>query len=147
MEDANANDRRQTQNALKIGMRLASAYSDGRDMEKAISTHRWSLANCNRLEVSANYCIRLSHNFNRFKKFEYTIEVLEGSMDLIRRTFDQWAQSQAETLLIQAYTKFGEFLKAKAADKKRRSTDIQNFVAVGLQSGRIEEGMCLSLNS
>jgi len=146
MEDANANDRRQTQNALKIGMRLASAYSDGRDMEKAISTHRWSLANCNRLEVSANYCIRLSHNFNRFKKFEYTIEVLEGSMDIMEQ-FDEEDQAESIMYLINAFIGCGEFLKAKAADKKRRSTDIQNFVAVGLQSGRIEEGMCLSLNS
>jgi tetratricopeptide (TPR) repeat protein len=122
-------------------MCLADLYSNGRDMEKAISSYRWSFANGNRpQEVKDHHIITISRNFNRFKNCEYTIEVLEGSMALIR-TFDEWAQSQAETYLIQAYTQFGEFLKAKATNKKCLSTDRNNWTAV-MQSGEIEEGLC-----
>ena len=89
IEDANANDQHQSQNSVKslkskIGMSLAFLYSEGRsDMEKTISSHRWLLQNCNRYEVPAKYVIHLSHNFNRFDKFEYTIEVLEESMHML----------------------------------------------------------------
>jgi hypothetical protein len=89
IEDANANDQHQSQNSVKslkskIGMSLAFLYSEGRsDMEKTISSHRWLVQNCNRHEVPANYVIHLSHNFNRFDKFEYTIEVLEESMHML----------------------------------------------------------------
>jgi len=143
--DANAHDlylRDSLRYRTDIGMCLADLYSNGRDMEKAISSYRWSFANGNRPhEVKDHHIITISRNFNRFKKCEYTIEVLEGSMDLIRRTFDEWAQSQVETYLIQAYTKFGEFLKAKATNKKRLSKDRNNWIAV-MQSGEIEEGLC-----
>ena len=67
-----------------IGMDLASLYSDGRDMEKAISSHRWSIEICNDCDqVVANHLINLGHNFNRFERFEYTIEVLEESMHML----------------------------------------------------------------
>jgi len=67
-EDANADDRNQTSYTFKsgIGMCLACLYSEVNDMEKAISSYRWYLANCSRDGVSSNYFIRLSHNFNRF---------------------------------------------------------------------------------
>jgi len=66
MEDADTGDRRLNQKSLKskIGMNLAGLYSDGRDMEKAISSYRWLLENGNRHEVIANYVIRLSYHFN-----------------------------------------------------------------------------------
>jgi len=133
MEDAEVVNQKSLKS--EIGMHLASLYSEARDMEKSISSHRWFLEHGNRHEVTANYVNRLSGNFNRFEKFEYTIEVLEGSMDVIETLL------QAETNLIDAYIGCGEFLKAKAADEKRRSTDINERIA-GLQSARIEEGMC-----
>ena len=83
--------------------------------------------------------IHLSRNFNRFIKVEYAIEVLEGTMDTTTKTFKE--EIQAERELIRTYIGCGEFLKAKVADEKRRSTDVDHWVAV-LQSGRIEEGLC-----
>ena len=59
-------------------------------------------------------------------------------MDSIRTLREK---AKAETCLIQAYIGFGEFLKAKAANEKRRSTDIKER-KVGMQSARIEEGLC-----
>ena len=120
-------------------MQLAGLYSEDRDMEKAISSHRWFLANGNRHQVKANYLINLSNNFNRFKKFEYAIEVLVG-MDVIGTSEEK---VEAETNLIFAYIECGEFLKAEAANKKRRrSTDKNDWVESRLQSGRIEKGLC-----
>ena len=138
--DADTDDRRQTQKSLKsqIGMNLAGLYSEGRDMEKAISLHRWLLENGNRHEVVANYVANISDQFNRFDKFEYTIEVLEGSMDMMETVE---LEMLAEIYLIRAYIGCGEFLKAKAAHKKRRSTDKYHWVA-GIQLGKIEEGLC-----
>jgi len=52
-------------------------------MEKAISSHRWLLENIRRHEVTANYVINLSRNFNRYDRLEYTIKVLEGSMETL----------------------------------------------------------------
>jgi hypothetical protein len=115
-----------------IGMRLAGIYSNGRGMEKAISSYRWSFANGNRPDEGI---ITISRNFNRFKKCEYTIEVLEGSMDSIRTLREK---AKAKTCLIQAYIGFGEFLKAKAANEKRLSIDWQAV----MQSGEIEEVLC-----
>jgi len=140
MEDANTGDLFQFSISLKseIGQRLALLYSDGRDMEKAISSHRWYFENCSRHEVKANYVIYLSRNFNRFKKFEYTIEVLEGSMDLMTIVEEE---GQAEINLILAYIECGEFLKAKAAHETRRSFDMHRCRAE-FQAGRIEEGLC-----
>ena len=84
IEDANANDQHQSQKSVKSLKSKAFLYSEGRsDMEKTISSHRWLVQNCNRHEVPANYVIHLSHNFNRFDKFEYTIEVLEESMHML----------------------------------------------------------------
>jgi len=136
MEDADANNQRETQNSLKadVGMDLALVYPMGRDMEKAISSHRWVLANCNRDQVTAMYVIRLSSNFNLLKKFEYAIEVLEGSMDLMETVEEE---VQAETKLIIAYIGCGEFLKGKAAHEKRRSNDWTTW----LQLWRIETGL------
>ena len=130
----------QAQNTFKIevGMSLAHLFSEGRDMEKSISSHRWLIANCNRDQVTANYMIQLSHNFSRFEKYEYMIEVLEGSMHMMK-TFDE--DFQAEMYLIEAYIGRGEFLKAKAANKIRRSIDVKHWAA-RLQSGRIEDGLC-----
>jgi len=132
----------QAQNTYKIevGVSLAHLFSEGRDMEKAISSHRWLLANCNHDQVTANYMIQLSHNFIRFEKYEYMIEVLEGSMDMMK-TFDE--EFQAEMYLIEAYIGCGEFLKAKAANETRRSTHVKHWAA-RLQSGRIEDGLCKS---
>ena len=141
MEDANTGDRREARKSLKLGieMQLAGLYSQDRDMEKAISSHRWFLANGNRHQVKANYLINLSNNFNRFKKFEYAIEVLLG-MDVIGTSEEK---VEAETNLIFAYIECGEFLKAEAANKKRRrSTDKNDWVESRLQSGRIEKGLC-----
>ena len=143
MEDANANDRPQIQKDSKseIGMYLALLYSAegaGRDMEKAISSHRWFLEDCNRHQVKAQYVLSLSNNFNRFDKFEYIIEVLEGSIDTMETLEDK---VQAETILIRAYIGCGEFLKAKAADEKCRSTNGNDWLA-DLQSGKIEAGLC-----
>jgi len=140
MEDSNSNYyRHQKQKSLKseIGMCLGPLYSDGRDMEKAISSHRWYFENCSRHEVKAMYVIYLSGNFNRFEKFEYAIEVLEGSMDLMETVEDE---AQAEINLITAYIGCGEFLKAKAADKKRRSCLMDGIT--GFQTGTIEKGLC-----
>jgi len=142
MEDVDAGDRHEVKETTKIaiGFSLALLYSDGRDMEKAISSHRWFLVNCSSLvkEATADYVIKLSDDFNRFGKFEYTIEVLEGSMDMVE-TFDE--AGQAESNLIHAYIGCGEFLKAKAANEKRRSTDKNHCLAMS-QSGRIELGLC-----
>jgi len=107
----------------KIGVYLAYLYSEGRDAEKTI--HIWYLENCSRDGVTADYLIQLSHNLNLFKTFEYTIEVLEGSMDMME-TFEE--EEQAETKLIRAYIGCGEFLKTKAAHKKR-STGINRWAA------------------
>jgi hypothetical protein len=85
------------------------------------------------------FLICLSNNFNRFEKFEYTIEILVGSMDMME-TFDE-EYFKAETNLIRTYIRCGEFLKAKAAHKKRRSTDNYDCIA-RWQSGRIEEELC-----
>ena len=134
-------DRNQIKLNSGIGINLAGLYSEGRDAEKAISTYRWFLANGNRDEVPASDFIRLSHNFNRCDKFEYTIEVLEGSMDMME-TLEEKVQADSIMYLIHAYIGCGEFLKAKAADKKRRSRNIHDWTAVGLQSARIEEGLC-----
>jgi hypothetical protein len=64
-------------------MQLALLYSNGRHMEKSISSHRGFLENCNRDQVTAVYVIQISHNFKRFEKSVYAIEVLEGSMDMM----------------------------------------------------------------
>jgi len=139
MEDSNADDQPEAQMKLKseIGMHLALLYSDDRDMEKAISSYRWLLVNCNRHNIEAVCVNLLSRNFNQFKKFEYTIEVLEGSMDMME-TFNE--KIQAEISLIYAYIGCGEFLKAKAAHKKHpRSFDIYQWV---FQAGTIAEGLC-----
>jgi len=58
--------------------------------------------------------------------FEHTIEVLEGSRNMME-TFEE--DVEAEKNLIGACIGCGEFLKAKAADEKRRSTDINHWVA------------------
>ena len=143
MEDANANTNDQCHNQMElksgIGMNLASIYSEEGDMEKAISSHRWLLENCSRHDVSImRYLIRISTNFNRFDKFEYTLEVLEGSMDMME-IFE--LKVQAEIHLINAYIGCGEFLKAKAANEARISIYVNRWEA-GMESGRIEEGMC-----
>ena len=80
--------------------------------------------------------MQLSNSFIQFDKFEYTIEVLQGSMHIM-----EIFEAQAEILLIAAYIGCGEFLKAKAAYEKHRSSNryVSNF---GLQTGRIEEGLC-----
>jgi len=44
--------------------------------------------------------------------------------------------------LIHAYIRCGEFLKAKAANKKRRSSTNIGHWKVGMQLGSIEEGLC-----
>ena len=140
--DADATDHRQRQilAMTEIELNLAISYSERRDMEKAISSHRGFLENCYRHdEDTACYLICLSNNFNRFEKFEYTIEVLVGSMDMME-TFDE-EYFKAETNLIRTYIRCGEFLKAKAAHKKRRSTDNYDCIA-RWQSGRIEEELC-----
>jgi tetratricopeptide (TPR) repeat protein len=137
--DTTANDQPQYEKQyLRIGMNLALLYSDGRDMEKAISSHRWFLANCSRHGVTASYVNTISGDFNRFEKFEYAIEVLEGSMEIME-TLEE--KVKAETKLIDAYIGCGKFLKAKSANEKHRSTDIHDWLA-GRQSGRIEEGRC-----
>ena len=137
--DAHAGGHRQAHESIKpgIGKNLAVLYSKHPDtMEKAISSHRWwFLANCCRQQVTADYLINLSNNFNKYKKFEYTIEVLEGSMDIMETLKDE---DQAVIHLIAAYIGCGEFLKAKTANKERRS----NHWTTRLQSGRIEKGMC-----
>ena len=125
MKDENATEHRHPLNS-KIGMHLALLYSDDRDMEKAISSYRWLLVNCNRHNIEAGCVNLLSRNFNQFKKFEYTIEVLEGSMDMME-TFDE--KIQARIYLIHAYIGCGEFLKAKAAHKKRPQNIIYRCVA------------------
>ena len=139
--DADVDDRRQTQKSLKsqIGMNLAGLYSEGRDMEKAISLHRWLLENGNRHEVVAGYVVNISDQFNRFDKFEYTIEVLEGSMDMME-TFE--LEILADVYLIRAYIGCGEFLKAKAAHKKRCSTDKFHWKTGIQELGKIEVGLC-----
>jgi len=110
-----------------IEMYLASLYSKGRDMEKAISSHRGFLENCFRHEVTAKYVICLSGNFNQFKKFEYAIEVLEGSMDMIK-TVEESDQAKIIFYLIDAYIGCGEFLKAKIVDEKSRLFDISMWL-------------------
>ena len=106
-------------------------------MEKAISSYRLVLAHCNRHEVTADHVIQLSRNFNRF---EYTIEALEGFMDMME-TLEE--QVQAETNLIIAYIGCDEFLKAKVANtKKCRSTDINRCVNWFQSGRRIEYGLC-----
>jgi len=132
MKDSNNGDR------FKPGIEknLAVLYSEGPDtLGKANSSHRLVLANCSRQQVTADYLINLSSNFNRFEKFEYTIEVLEGSMDIMETLEDE---DQAEANFIAAYIGCGEFLKAKTANEKRRS----NHWTTRLQLGRIDEGMC-----
>ena len=84
--------------------------------------------------------IQLSRNFVRFKKFEYAIEVLEGSMDMMEILEDK-VQAKAIFYLIYAYIECGEFLKAKAVHMKRRSAGI-NDCSAGWQPGRIEAGLC-----
>ena len=76
VEDADADDRSQTQKSLKSGItkHFTSLYSRGRDMEKGICSHRWFLTNGNHYEVIAIYMRHLSHNFSQFKRFEYVIE-------------------------------------------------------------------------
>jgi hypothetical protein len=63
IEDADANDQRQKQKAFlksEIGIYFALLYSKGRDMEKAISFHRWFLVNrSNRHDVSVKISIDL----------------------------------------------------------------------------------------
>jgi len=75
----------------------------------------WFLENCCRQQVTADYLINLSDNFNLFEKFEYTIEVLEGSMDIMETLEDE---DQAEANLIAAYTAFGHanFMSSKRDD-------------------------------
>ena len=135
IEDANPDDlypQRVFMLKETIGMNLPHLYAKGRDMEKAISSHRWFLANVSRHEVTADYVMQLSNHFIQFDKFEYAIEVLEGSMHTMK-TFEE-----AEVVLIQAYIGCGEFLKAKAADEEHRSSNRYLII----QSGRIEEGLC-----
>jgi tetratricopeptide (TPR) repeat protein len=138
--DANNGDQRHKQSSYKssIEMNLATLYSDGRGMEKAISSHRLSLANCNHDVVTADYLIHLSNNFNRFDRFEYTIEVLEGFMDMMETVEEKNVLTEC---LICAYIGCGDFLNANAAHKKCRSRDIHDRTA-GIQSGAIEEGLC-----
>jgi len=119
---------------------LAALYSNGRDMEKAISSNRWFLENCNRHEVKAIYVILLSDDFDRFEKLEYTIEVLEGSMDLME-TFVEKDQVQIIIRLVCAYIGCGEFLKATSAIEN--SFNMHRWVArFSFHAGRIEEGLC-----
>jgi tetratricopeptide (TPR) repeat protein len=142
MKHSNAADRREIPKAIKsdVGIHLALLYSDGRDMDKASSSHRGLLEDCNRHQVVATYVINLSNNFNRFDKFEYAIEVLEGCMYMMKTVEEE---CYAEILLVRAYIGCGELLKAKAANKKRRrSTDKCDWVESRLQSGRIEKGLC-----
>ena len=124
-------------------MNLAVLWSADRgDMDKSISSHRWLLEICSHHEVTAKYVIQLSFNFNRHDKFEYAMEVLEGSMDMMKTLEDEVL---AETNLIFAYIGCGEFLKAKATHKKCCSTDICHWVA-WMQSVRIE-GVTIKLQS
>jgi len=100
--DANDYDHRQASVTLKAEIGTHLAALKGRDMEKAISSHRWSLENCVRHEDSAmSYVILLSSNFNRFEKFEYAIEVLKGAMamDMIETVEEE---VEVETYLIEA---------------------------------------------
>jgi len=124
-----------------IGMNLPQLYSCVHDMEKSISSHRWLLENCNRDEaVTTEYLTCLSANFNRFGKAEYTIELLEGSMDMLE-ALEEEEKIEPFLHLVEAYMNIGEFLKAKAADEKRRLTNIDCWSAE-FQAGQIEAGMC-----
>ncbi len=84
----------------EIELNLAISYSERRDMEKAISSHRGLLEDCNRHQVVATYVINLSNNFNRFDKFEYAIEVLEGCMYMMKTVEEE---AEAEILIVSAY--------------------------------------------
>jgi tetratricopeptide (TPR) repeat protein len=139
-DDANAGNQRQNLKPVMstIGYNLVLLYSHGCDMEKAISSHRWFLVNGNRDQVSPDYLINLSRNFNRFDRFEYTIEVLEGFMDMMETVEEKNVLTEC---LICAYIGCGDFLNANAAHKKCRSRDIHDRTA-GIQSGAIEEGLC-----
>jgi hypothetical protein len=135
IEEVNADGPSPKSVMSEIEMHLALLYSDGRDMEKTISSHRLFLEICSHHEVTAKYLIQLSSNFNQFVKFEYAIEVLEGSMDMMKTLEDE---AQAKNNLITAYTAHGEFLKAKATHETRRSTDKMDGVH-RLQLGFVEE--------
>ena len=79
-------------------------------LKKAISTHRWFLANSNRDKVDAEYLGILSCNFNISKNFEYTIEVLEGFMDMFE-TFKEGDQLELLVHLIEAYIDSDKLVK------------------------------------
>jgi hypothetical protein len=140
IDAANANDQvRFMPIKTIIGMALTLLYSDGRDMEKAISSHRWFLANCNDCdEVIANHLINIGRNFNRFERFEYTIEVLEGFADTMKTSEEE---IQAEVCLVDAYIGCGEFLKAKATKKNCLVSNVQHWMTA-FEYGSIEKGLC-----
>ena len=114
-----------------VGMNLAGLYSDGGDMSKAITSHRWFLEHCSQIEVTALYLNRLSRNFSQCGEYEYTIEVLEEFMDVTEKVEEEDKESLRFRLL-EAYLECNEFLKAKALNEKLRS----------MSSGKIEAGLC-----
>ena len=108
-------------------------------LKKAISTHRWFLANSNRDKVDAEYLGILSCNFNISKNFEYTIEVLEGFMDMFE-TFKEGDQLELLVHLIEAYIDSDELVKAKTVIGTI-CLKIADY-AIFYYSGRVELGMC-----
>lgn len=126
-----------------IGMNLPLVYSEGPAtmMEKAISSHRWYIADLNRDKLQAEYLYGLSRNFHRFRKYEYAIEVLEGAMDFMETLESVEDHAALLFRLSSAYVECDELLKAKALNEKLLSMGGTNVWTLFL-SGRMESGMC-----
>lgn len=122
-----------------VGMNLAGLHSDGGDVSKAISSHRLFIEHCGRVEVTALYLNRVSHNFCQCGEYEYTIEVLKEFMD-VTETVEEEDKDSLRSRLLEAYLECNECLKAKALNEKLRlmGTDLTNRYS----SVKIEAGMC-----
>ena len=140
--ESNADDKFQalvSSSIPAIAMKLAGLYSDGRDLEKAISSHRWLLENCKRDQVPIEYLHTLCSNFRLLERWSFVIEVL-GEFVHKPGTFQEKEQNECAFLITEAYMECKEYLKAKIMIDKVRPI-IREFWTV-YNSGLVEEKLC-----
>ena len=127
-------------------MSLSLCYSfDGRDMEKAISSYRWILENCTRDYMQAEYhgLPNLMRNFNKFKRYDYAVEVSKELRHMLSRFTAPPEQFGVGFEIVEAYIGYGELLQAKSVlEGISPANKIVTIPYYGDLRGRAEFGLC-----
>jgi len=130
-----------------VEIHLSLCYSsDDHDMEKAISSFRWLVENCERGYVQSEHgkLSMLSSNFSKFKQYGYAIEVSEKLCVLRAEGVETCTvinQISYVFQLMQAYIGYGELLKAKSTIEKFLFLMPNNDMTPHFE-GCVEFGLC-----